>query len=74
MLCEHQCFQRSFATGHHLEMAINVNRLTPTTVELMCVCVYTVIVCSVDDETEQIGLLGVSVECLQALQAINREL
>jgi len=33
-----------------------------------------VTVCSVDDETEQIGVLGVTVECLQTLQAINREL
>jgi len=40
----------------------------------MCVCVCCVIVFSVEDETEQIGMLGVSVECLQALQAINREL
>jgi len=33
-----------------------------------------VVVFSVEDETEQIGVLGVSVECLQALQAISKEL
>jgi len=35
---------------------------------------FAVVVCSADDETEQIGVLGVTVECLQALQAISREL
>jgi len=40
----------------------------------MYLCMFAVVVCSADDETEQIGVLGVTVECLQALQAISREL
>ena len=40
----------------------------------MYLCMFAVVVCSADDETEQIGDLGVTVECLQALQAISREL